>query len=97
MPYAPISAISVRPGSTTSEVSRESRVRPVRDALSALDHETVSVGDEDGRAMVDLADAPRPCGDLEVPVRLLPKFDSLTLAYAPANRKRTLPSPTTTP
>ena len=71
----------------------ESRVRPVRDALSALNQETVSVIDQDGRAMVDLADAPRPSGDLEVPVRLLPKFDSLTLAYAPANRERTLPKP----
>lgn len=53
----------------------------------------MSVIDEDGRALVDLADAPRPSGELEVPVRLLPKFDSLKLAYAPANRGRTLPKP----
>lgn len=33
----------------------------------------------------------RPCGDVEVPVRLLPKFDSLMLAYVPPNRGRTLP------
>ncbi len=69
----------------------ESRVRPLRDALSALSAEIVSVVDEDGRGMVDLVNAPRPPGDLEVPVRLLPKFDSLMLAYTPSNRARTLP------
>lgn len=69
----------------------ESRVRPVREALAALGAEIVPVLDEDGRELVDLAEAPRPSDDLEVPVRLLPKFDSLTLAYAPANRGRTLP------
>lgn len=69
----------------------ESRVRPIREALTALGEEIVPVIDEDDRALVDLADAPRPAADLEVPVGLLPKFDSLTLAYAPANRGRTLP------
>jgi len=69
----------------------ESRVRPIREALAELGAEIVPVIDERGRAMVDLAAAPRPAGDLEVPVRLLPKFDSLTLAYAPANRGRILP------
>lgn len=69
----------------------ESRIRPIREALAGLGAEIVPVIDEDGRALVDLADAARPSGDLEVPVRLLPKFDSLTLAYAPANRGRTLP------
>ena len=70
----------------------ESRVAPIRSALAALGDEIVPVLDQDGRAMVDLAAAPRPAGDLEVPVRLLPKFDSLTLAYTPANRGRTLPA-----
>lgn len=67
------------------------RIGGVREALARLGDEIVPVIDEDGRALVDLVDAPRPPGDLEVPVRLLPKFDSLTLAYAPANRARTLP------
>lgn len=69
----------------------ESRVRPIRAALVGLGTEVLPVIDEAGRALFDLAAAPRPSGDLEVPVRLLPKFDSLTLAYAPANRGRTLP------
>ncbi len=69
----------------------ESQVRPIRSALAALGDEIVAVLDEDGRALLDLAEAPRPAGDLDVPVRLLPKFDSLALAYAPANRGRTLP------
>lgn len=69
----------------------ENRVRAVRAALAALGDQIVQVIDEDGRALVDIADAPRPSSDLEVPVRLLPKFDSLMLAYAPANRGRVLP------
>ncbi|MDQ4036922.1 MAG: winged helix DNA-binding domain-containing protein [Actinomycetota bacterium] len=69
----------------------ESRIRPIREALADLDDEIVAIIDEDGRSLVDLAAAPRPSADLQVPVRLLPKFDSLTLAYAPANRGRTLP------
>ncbi|MDQ3576408.1 MAG: winged helix DNA-binding domain-containing protein [Actinomycetota bacterium] len=70
----------------------ESRVRAVRDAVAELGEEIVHIRDEGGRELIDLAAAPRPSGDLEVPVRLLPKFDSLTLAYAPANRGRTLPA-----
>jgi len=69
----------------------ESRVRPIREALASLGSEIVPVIDEDGRELVDLVSAPRPPADLPVPVRLLPKFDSLTLAYAPAHRGRTLP------
>ena len=38
----------------------ESRVAPIRSALAALGDEIVPVLDQDGRAMVDLAAAPRP-------------------------------------
>lgn len=70
----------------------ESRIGSVRTALAGLGEEIVPITDEDGRAvLVDLVEAPRPAGDVAVPVRLLPKFDSVMLAYAPANRGRILP------
>jgi hypothetical protein len=37
--------------------------------------------DERGRELFDLADAPRPGADIEAPVRYLPDFDNLVLAY----------------
>jgi hypothetical protein len=46
----------------------------------------VSFADEDGRALFDLPDAPRPSADVAAPVRFLPEFDNLTLAHA--NRSR---------
>lgn len=66
-------------------------MRPVREALAALGEEIVPLVDEEGRALFDLDGVPRQPGDLEVPVRLLSKFDSLTLAYSPANRGLILP------
>src|SRR5207248_10389216 len=47
--------------------------------------------DERGRRLFDLADAPRPHPETPAPPRLLPWFDNVVLAYAPANRGRILP------
>jgi hypothetical protein len=58
-------------------------------ALAAL--AVVSFRTEDGRTLVDLPDAPRPPPDVPVPVRFLPKWDSLLLAHA--RRERILPEP----
>src|SRR6202008_143199 len=46
---------------------------------------------EDGRALYDLPDAPRPDGDADAPPRLLAAFDSALLAYAAKHRARILP------
>jgi Winged helix DNA-binding domain len=44
---------------------------------------------EDGRRLVDLRKAPRPDADVPAPVRFLPKWDNLLLAYD--RRERVLP------
>ncbi|MBA2382749.1 MAG: winged helix DNA-binding domain-containing protein [Chloroflexi bacterium] len=42
--------------------------------------------DEAGRLLVDLAQAPRPGGDVEAPPRLLPMWDSILLAHRDRTR-----------
>ena len=66
-------------------------VGAVRAALERLEGELERFEDEGGRALYDLPDAPRPDVDGAPPVRLLPWFDSVLLAYAPGRRGRILP------
>ena len=47
--------------------------------------------DEAGRLLYDVSRAPLPAEDTPAPVRLLPKWDSSLLAYAPPERARILP------
>ncbi len=56
-------------------------------ALERLDLVTFQA--PDGRKLVDLRDAPRPDPDVPAPVRFLPKWDNLLLAYD--RRERVLP------
>jgi hypothetical protein len=56
-------------------------------ALDSL--ELVTFQAEDGRKLVDLREAPRPDADVPAPVRFLPKWDNLLLAYD--RRERVLP------
>jgi hypothetical protein len=56
-------------------------------ALDSFDLVTFQA--EDGRKLVDLPDAPRPDADVPAPVRFLPKWDNLLLAYD--RRERVLP------
>ncbi|MHB8588602.1 MAG: winged helix DNA-binding domain-containing protein [Candidatus Dormibacteraceae bacterium] len=56
-------------------------------ALDSLD--LVTFQDVEGRKLVDLREAPRPDSDVPAPVRFLPKWDNLLLAYD--RRERVLP------
>ncbi|HEX8917931.1 MAG TPA: winged helix DNA-binding domain-containing protein [Chloroflexota bacterium] len=56
-------------------------------ALNSL--ELLTFRSDDGRTLLDLPDAPRPDEDGAVPVRFLPKWDNLLLAYQ--RRERVLP------
>ena len=61
--------------------------RPARafsKALATLD--LVRWKAEDGRTLLDLADAPRPPADVPAPVRFLPMWDSVLLAHARRER-----------
>ena len=64
---------------------------PVKEALRSLEAELITFADESGRTLYDLPDAARPDPGVPAPVRLLPWFDSVLLAYAPRHRSRILP------
>ena len=67
------------------------RTPPVREALERLAGDLERFEDEDGRALYDLPDAPRPDPETPAPPRLLAAFDSVLLAYAAKRRARILP------
>ncbi len=58
---------------------------------AVLDEAPRTFRDEAGRLLHDVARAPLPSADTPAPVRLLPKWDSSLLAYAPPERARILP------
>jgi hypothetical protein len=64
--------------------------RPVSAFAGALDSlDLVTFDAEAGPKLIDLRDAPRPAGTVHAPVRFLPKWDNLLLAYD--RRERVLP------
>ena len=66
------------------------RVRDLQPGLDALGPKLRRFRDEQERLLLDLASAPRPTADTPAPVRFLPKWDSIILAYA--DRTRVLPT-----
>ncbi|HEX3552300.1 MAG TPA: winged helix DNA-binding domain-containing protein [Thermoanaerobaculia bacterium] len=64
---------------------------PVRAVLDRLAPELVRFEDAAGRALYDLPAAPRPDPETPAPMRLLPGFDNVMLAYASKRRQRVLP------
>jgi hypothetical protein len=82
------------PASVEDLVAYVGRADPItrwRAAVSGLGDRLVHFTDEDGRALVDLADAPRPDPATPAPPRLLARWDSLLLAYGTRDRRRLLP------
>jgi Winged helix DNA-binding domain len=67
------------------------RTPPVREAFERLGADLARLEDEDGHALYDLPDAPRPDPETPAPPRLLAAFDSVLLAYAAKRRGRILP------
>ncbi len=59
------------------------------ETMKALRPELVELMGEDGRALFDLPDAPRPGGDVAAPARFLPEYDNLVLGHA--DRTRVVP------
>ena len=61
-----------------------------RDAVAALGDATVTLRADDGRTLLDLADAPRPDPDMPAPPRLLARWDSLLLSHGAKHRQRVI-------
>ncbi|HEY7331394.1 MAG TPA: crosslink repair DNA glycosylase YcaQ family protein [Candidatus Limnocylindria bacterium] len=72
-------------------VGRGKGLTRLRRGIEALGERLAHFRDEAGRALVDLADAPRPPGDTPAPPRLLARWDSLLLAFGTRHRARVLP------
>lgn len=63
----------------------------MRQGFESLGGRLIPLEDPGGRALRDLADAPRPGGEVQAPPRLLARWDSLLLAYGTRDRTRILP------
>ncbi len=61
-----------------------------RDAVAALGDEVVTLHDDAGRTLHDLADAPRPGEDAPAEPRLLARWDSVLLSHATKHRTRVI-------
>lgn len=63
-----------------------SAIRNLRAVFDSMRSRLVAFRDERGRELFDLPKAPRPAEDVIAPVRFLPDYDNLTLAYADRTR-----------
>jgi hypothetical protein len=66
---------------TVADAQSWTGLSALRAAFDALRDELVTLRDERGRELFDLADAPRPDEDVPAPVRLLPEFDNAVLGH----------------
>ncbi len=71
---------------SVADLATWSGLAGVRPMLETQRDRLVVGTDEAGRTLYDLPDAPRPPGDLPVPVRLLPEWDSVLLGHADRGR-----------
>lgn len=71
---------------SAADVQAWSGIGGLKQVLDGMRDELAVFADGQGRELFDLPDAPRPGADAGAPVRYLPEFDSLVLAYDDRSR-----------
>jgi hypothetical protein len=71
---------------TIMDIQKWSGLTRLRDVVERLRGELLTFGDDEGRELFDVPDAPRPDAGEPAPTRLLPEFDNVLLSYADHSR-----------
>jgi hypothetical protein len=71
---------------TVADAQKWSGLTRLGEVFDRLRPELITFRAENGTELFDLPDAPRPGPDAEAPVRFLPDFDNILLAYADPSR-----------